>query len=233
MRTLEATNAARPAPDGAPEPTWLRDGPLLRAGGVTVLDGLADRRTFAMLCAEAQAIYPTCDRQVCDVEAGDDGRRAMPARSLCSAGGGPAQDAFYASSHLHHALRQLCGGPLRPTGSRGSYSYYVQPGDFLGLHVDILACDVTLITVLTDTSPADGAALAVHRRNVGQPLSVLRDAGGKDEELVKAAAGQHIVILGGLVPHRVLPLRAGGQRVISALCFEALPHPGRASIPGD
>jgi hypothetical protein len=29
------------------------------------------------------------------------------------------------------------------------------------------------------------------------------------------------VILGGLVPHRVLPRGARGQRVISALCFRA------------
>ena len=41
------------------------------------------------------------------------------------------------------------------------------------------------------------------------------------EEVVKATAGSTIVILGGLVPHRVLPLTAG-QRVISALCFEAV-----------
>jgi hypothetical protein len=31
------------------------------------------------------------------------------------------------------------------------------------------------------------------------------------------------VILGGIVPHRVLQLVAGGLRVISALCFELLP----------
>ena len=144
----------------------------------------------------------------------------MPPRQLSTAGGGPAQDAWYRSPALTAFLGSVCGGPVRPSGSRGSYSYYVAPADHLGLHLDIVTCDITVINVLTDSSPDDGGALAVQRGNVGVPLSVLRRAGHAQEEIVKAPAGSTIVILGGLVPHRVLPLRAG-QRVISALCFEA------------
>lgn len=209
--------------DDAAEPAWLREGPLFRAGGVAVFDGLTDQRTLMMLCAEAQANYPACDRQVCVSDAGDDNRGGLPARSLCSSGGGPVQDELYGWPHLHAFLSRLCGGPVLPSGSRGSYSYYVQPGDFLGLHLDIVTCDLTLITVLTDTSPQDGGALAVHRHDIGVPVSTLRAACYPNEEVIKASAGQHIVILGGIVPHRVLPLVAGGQRVISALCFELLP----------
>jgi hypothetical protein len=44
--------------------------------------------------------------------------------------------------------------------------------------------------------------------------------------LIKARPGQSILLLGGLVPHRVEPLGPVGQRVISALCFRADAPPG-------
>jgi len=201
---------------------WLLQGPLFRAGGVTVVEGLADMHTTAALCAEAQAQYACADRQVCDVVSSDhcDGRGGVPPRQLSTSSGGPAQDDWYRSTALLAYLCRLCGGPVRPAGSRGSYSYYVSRDDHLGLHLDIVTCDVTVINVLADSSPDQGGALVVQRGNVGVPLSVLRRSTQPGEELVKAAAGSTIVLLGGLVPHRVLPLNSG-QRVISALCFEA------------
>jgi hypothetical protein len=188
-----------------------------------VYDGLVDGQILAALCAEAQANYASADRQVCDVLTSDncDWRGGVPPRQLSTAGGGPVQDEFYRSPHLRSFLSQVCGGPVRPSGSRGSYSYYVAPADHLGLHLDILTCDLTVINVLTDSAPDNGGSLAVHRGSVGVPLSVLRRRPTHhDEEVVKAPAGSTIVILGGLVPHRVLPITTG-QRVISALCFEA------------
>jgi hypothetical protein len=204
------------------EPPWLRQGPLFLSGGVAVVDGLIDSRALADLCAEAQANYALADRQVCDVFTSDncDGRGGVPPRQLSTAGGGLVQDELYRSPHLRSFLSDLCGGPVRQSGSRGSYSYYLAPGDHLGLHLDIVTCDITVISVLSDSSPDNGGALAVQRGNIGVPLSVLRRSPHFDEEVVKAPAGSTIVILGGLVPHRVLPMRTG-QRVISALCFEA------------
>lgn len=204
------------------EPPWLRRGPLFRGGGVAVCDGLLAPRTFAALCAEAYAQYGSADRQVCDVLTRDncDGRGGVPPRQLATSGGGPAQDEFYRSSHLLTYLSEVCGGPVKPTGSRGSYSYYVAPGDYLGLHLDILTCDITVINVLDDSSPDAGGSLAVHRGRVGVPLSVLRRSPRLTDEVVKATPASTIVLLGGLVPHRVLPI-SRGQRVISALCFEA------------
>jgi hypothetical protein len=40
--------------------------------------------------------------------------------------------------------------------------------------------------------------------------------------IVRAMAGQTVVLLGSLVPHRTIPLDGQGQRVISALCFQAV-----------
>ena len=202
---------------------WLLQGPLFQSGGIAVVDGLTDAQTFVALCAEAQANYAIADRQVCDVVTSDncDGRGGVPPRQLSTAPGGPVQDELYRSPYLHGFLSRLCGGPIRPSGSRGSYSYYVAPADHLGLHLDIVTCDVTVISVLADSSPDYGGALALQRDCVGVPLSILRRSTHVREEVVKAPAGSTIVILGGLVPHRVLPLTMG-QRVISTLCFEAV-----------
>lgn len=216
---------ARAGATGAPPlpVPWLLQGSLFQSGGIIVVDGLTDERTFAALCAEAQANYAIADRQVCDVVSSDncDGRGGVPPRQLSTAPGGPAQDELYRSPYLHGYLSQLNGGPIRPSGSRGSYSYYVTPADHLGLHLDIVTCDVTVISVLADSSPDNGGALAVQRGSVGVPLSILRRSPHVHEEVVKAPAGSTIIILGGLVPHRVLPMTTG-QRVISALCFEAV-----------
>jgi hypothetical protein len=201
---------------------WLLQGPLFRAGGVAVVDGITDHQTMAALSVEAQAQYAVADRQVCDAVTSDncDWRGGVPPRQLSTASGGPAQDALYRSASLLEFLGRVCGGSVRPSGSRGSYSYYVSRDDYLGLHLDIVTCDVTVISVLADSSPDHGGALVVQRGNVGVPLSVLRRSPQAGEEVVKAAAGSTIILLGGLVPHRVLPLNTG-QRVISALCFEA------------
>ena len=167
------TGVTGPPPLEAP---WLRQGPLFRSGGVAVYDGLIGRQIFAALCAEAQANYASADRQVCDVLTSDncDWRGGVPPRQLSTAGGGPVQDEFYRSPHLRSFLSEVCGGPVRPSGSRGSYSYYVAPADHLGLHLDILTCDVTVINVLTDSAPDTGGSLAVQPGSVGVPLSVLR-----------------------------------------------------------
>ena len=210
----------------------LVHGPLGRAGGVAVFDGVPDPGTCTALAYEAHAAYPDSTRQVLADSDGADGRGGMPARALQTSGAGAVQDALYASGWLHEFLSAHCGQPIGPSGNRGSYSYYVEAGDHLDLHLDVDTCDVTLITVLhDDTDPSDpGGALAVYPRAFGAPLRSVRAAPEEGAVLVKARPGQSIVILGGLVPHRVLPLGGSGQRIISALCFRAGPPdpPGRA-----
>jgi hypothetical protein len=188
-----------------------------------VFDGVPDPGTCTALAHEARAAYPESSRQVLERDDGADGRGGMPDRALHTAGAGAVQDALYASPGLHAFLSAQCGHPIVPSGNRGSYSYYVEPGDHLGLHLDVDSCDVTLITVLhDDTDPADpGGGLAVYPSRLGAPLRDVRDAPEAGMGLIKADPGQSIVILGGLVPHRVLPLGASGQRIISALCFTA------------
>ena len=211
----------RPATDAAL--ARLASGPLARAGGVAVFGGVPDASTCQALAWEALGAYPESSRQVLDRDDGAQGRGGMPSRALQTAGGGAVQDALYGSPALHAFLSAQCGLPIVPSGNRGSYSFYVEPGDFLGLHLDVDTCDVTLITVLQDgTEPNDpGGGLAVYPAALGAPLGHVRAAGDAGMAVVKARPGESVVLLGGLVPHRVLPLGASGQRVIPALCFTA------------
>jgi hypothetical protein len=112
---------------------------------------------------------------------------------------------------------------VRPTGTRGSYSYYVHAGDHLGLHLDIETCDVTLISVLRDDAGPDrpSGGLLVHAAHLGRDLHEVRREPGRGLGLVKAGPGQSVVLLGGLLPHETVPVDEGGTRVISALCFVA------------
>jgi hypothetical protein len=202
----------------------LLHGPLGQAGGVTVFADLPDHATLAAMAAEATQAYSAGTRQDNDVSDGADGRGGVPPRSLTSGAGGPVQDALYASPQLHRFLEALCGVAMLPSGNRGSYSYYVQEGDFLDVHLDIPTCDLTLITVLDDkASPDDaGGALEAFPSDIGVPLSSVRERGCTGGHIVKAPPGHTVAILGGLVPHRVLPLAPSSQRVISALCFQAI-----------
>jgi hypothetical protein len=201
----------------------LAAGPLGQAGGVAFFEGLPENAVCAQLLHEALEAYGHSSRQI--VVTGDNapGRGGSPPRALNTAGGSPAQDALYESAWLHTFLSRQCGVPVTPTGTRGSYSYYVAPGDYLGLHLDIDTCDVTLITVLRDdTLPGDPAGgLLVHLGAFGGTLDQVRQSAGIGTALVKARPGQSIILLGGLLPHETIPLPDTGQRIISALCFRA------------
>ncbi len=204
-------------------------GPALLAGplatrhrGFAVVEWF-DQATLAALCGEATAVYGEADYQETLVDDHADGRGGMPARSIWTAGGGPVQQAVYHDPELHRRLRVLCGVAMAPSGGRGSYSFYMG-GAFLALHRDIVTCDLSMITVLSDTSdPADrGSTLVAYPDRNHEPLSSIRADQDRGAEPVHAGVGQTVLILGGIVAHQVLPTLASTQRVVSVLCFEAL-----------
>jgi hypothetical protein len=205
-------------------PEALLGSRLLRSGGFAVYQGLPDAATFAALYAEAVACQATAVRQErwqADVH---QGRGGTPRRALFTVGGGPAQDALYRADWLQRLLSGQCGLPVVPSGNRGSYSYYARAGDFLDLHLDIDTCDLAMISVLHDGShpAAQSGALVVYPSRIGEPLPAIHANPRRGACLVKVHTGQSIVMLGGLLPHRVLPVVEHQLRCISVLCFRAL-----------
>lgn len=204
-----------------PEP--ILESALMRQGGFAVYEGLPGS-LLTELFNEAHLQYLHATPQESWEEDTEEVRGGTPKRSLLTAEAGPVQDTLYRSGWLADFLSDTCGVPVVPSGNRGSYSYYARPGDFLDLHRDIETCDVAMITGLHDNSdPCDQAGgLVLYPNRIYESLSAIRARPNEGAGLVKLTSGQSIIMLGGVVPHRVLPVRQGQVRIISVLCFRAL-----------
>ncbi|MEM9138350.1 MAG: hypothetical protein AAGB15_00840, partial [Pseudomonadota bacterium] len=116
-------------------------------------------------------------------------------------------------------LEELSGQGLKPTGERGSYSYYDRPGHYLGLHRDIQTCDLTLITCLSrHDGPAPSGALRLYPKSIRSDLDAISDDTVYRDISMKP--GQSVILLGGCVPHQVLPAAEGFSRSIAVLCYQ-------------
>ena len=217
----------RPHQPSIPVHQALLGSPLVADhGGFGVYEDLVPPEIARALTAEALGAYWAGSEQV--VRVGNDGigRGAHPARKLVHSGGGPVQKQIYRSEAILAFLERICGMPVRPTGDRGSFNYYTRAQDFMGRHLDIIDCDLVILTVLQDLStPAETAG--AYRLFTGHIGVSLRDIGSQcvnTAPVVKVKSGQSLVLFGGLVPHEVLPVRANQARVVSAFCYRARPH---------
>lgn len=207
-------------------PDILLRSPLMRNGGYLVFDELIDRATWARLAAEAQGLAATAVAHLVTEPDREELRGGQPQRKFASAEGGPVQDAVYTSPALAGHLLAWAGAHFAPTGRRGSFTYYRRPGDHLALHRDVRTCDLAMITVL-DRRGGDGRSgtLTVYPRRLGDTLSEIRRTPRRGGEPVDLAAGQSVLLFGGLVPHCVTATAPGQSRTVSLLCFR-LVSPG-------
>jgi hypothetical protein len=231
-RAIASSIDANGRPAAVVIPPAIRRSPLVaRAGGFAIYTGLPDPATFSRLRAEARAAFVDAepqewwgrDRGADEQNDLSADRRTQPRRSYLLSLGGPVQAAMCQSTQLVRFLSSECGLELRPSASRGSYSYYSRTGDFLDLHRDLETCDVAMITVLHDnTSPmSPSGALVLYSDRMTEPVAAIQarpEFGGKT---IKLAPAQTIVMFGGIVPHRVLPVVEGQARVVSVVCFRA------------
>lgn len=193
----------------------------LRSGLFGVYTGLVDADLLGLMRAEAEGFADIVTDARCTVDRPDEGRGGTPARAFLTAPGGAVQDAFYAAGWLAAAVSDLVGRSCTPTAGRGTYNYYVRPGDHLALHRDIEECDVSVITgvVRDDPAGAGGGRLLLHPHCAAMPLSRARVE--RDERVValELQEGQTLVMLGGRIPHRLTPMGERQARIVSVLCF--------------
>lgn len=189
------------------------------AGGYLVVAGLFDEGTLQAMREEADSVRAAGQRGYVALSDGTEGRGGAPARAYRSGAGGDVHRSLHGCRQMAETLGDLCGVPVLSTGG-GTYSYYEQAGDFLALHRDILQCDLAVITSLTDCL-GDGSTgeLTVYPRFVRQALSTVRAAGSSSGTVIPLGRGQTIVLLGGLVPHEVIPTCAGQERIVAINCY--------------
>ena len=205
------------------EREWRRlaHSPLLQRGGLALFEGLFDAPVTQALWAESRQGPRRSDLQ----PPGDTEqvRGGAPARQLSSVAGGALQQSLYGHPELLALLAQQVGSPVRPCGERASYSVYDSTGAHLDLHRDVPGCDLALIACLQDShAQAAGGATDIWFDDALTPLGVLREGGGGRPTRVALQPGQQMLLHGGLLPHRIRPLEAGRQRVVSLMCFEIL-----------
>lgn len=204
------------------EQEWLRlrRSPLLARGGVALYSGLFDSPTLQTLLVEAERNSPRFDSlpDESDVEAV---RGGSPARRLWSVVGGPVLGALYASPALGAFVAGEVGMPIRPCGSQASFSIYHGQGAHLGVHRDVVGCDLALICCLADNEPcADGGCSEVWPLDLCTPLDELRRGDCQPSYSLALQPGQVMLMHGGLLPHRIRATGASRRRVVALMCFE-------------
>jgi hypothetical protein len=196
---------------------------LMRQGGYAIVPGLFASDARASLRREADdqrsLAQDVCVRRS-DAELV---RGGDPARKFLNASGGPVQLALYANLDLQQAVASIVGLPIVPTGSRGTFTYYCRPFDFLTIHRDIVTCDVALITCLAETGVrGSGGKLCLYPQRIWEDLGSLRREPVRGAVPVRLAPGETAILLGGVVPHCTLPVGGGQCRIVSLLCYRAL-----------
>lgn len=204
-------------------PPAIAASPLLAQGGVGVYDGLVAGAVLQQLIEESMRSYATAADQGSSVPNPEENRGGVPLRRFLTGAGGPVQQAFYQSEWVRAFLEHATGLRLKPTGSVGTFSYYVRPGDFLDLHRDIVTCDIAVITLLYQegTGSNGGGALCVYPARHREALSAIRSTPNEGAFAVQPEAGQTMVLLGGVIPHCVLPTKPDQRRITSVLCYRA------------
>jgi hypothetical protein len=148
-------------------------------------------------------------------------RGGQPSRRLYSSQGEKVLQNLYCNANILRQLEKCTGLRLIPSGEQGSYSYYLHRGDYLSLHRDIHSCDVTFITTLYDQSSHNnkGGMLCLYPERRLEPLNHILKTPLQGATLLRLQQGDSLILLGGVIPHWVLPIQKNEIRVAALLCY--------------
>lgn len=201
-------------------PSTVQRSPLMRNGGFAVFEGLLGEDVMSALTAEAFEAYSSSTRSHV-TNTGDRAERGgSPARRFASSPGGPIQAGFYNATEMIDFVSDLAGDRVKPTGGLATFSYYVSPGDHLDVHRDVVECDLAVITCLADSTPDRvSGSLHVYPDRLAESVMSIRATRERGGQRVHLTPGQTIVLFGGIVPHRLDPVAADQQRIVSVMCY--------------
>jgi hypothetical protein len=217
---------------------------LLAAHGGAAVIRLLDDAAVAALASEALSHHAGAAVQEVCCPGDEFERRGDPDRWLESATGGPLLQEFYNSQKVGSALIELTGVRWKTAGGAGTFSYYRRAGHHLGLHRDLELCDLAVITCVYDDAPrlfggpaepaprlfggpaepapreASSGVLCLYPSRTSETLEAIR-ADDHGAMHIRLAPGQSLVLLGGVIPHRLLPMKPGHTRIVAPLCYQA------------
>lgn len=201
----------------------LAASPLVAAGGALRTRVLAPA-TLADLVRDALAAHrEAAEARVepdPDAERGEP-ERGNPERWLESAPGGPALARFTGSAEVLDVLTRATGVTWRPAGP-GTWSYYRREGHHLGVHRDLSVCDLAVITCVCDRGgEGQQGLLRLWPTRAGESSDAIR-RDPRDAHHLRLRTGETLLLLGGLVPHQLLPLGPRQLRIVAPLCYQAV-----------
>jgi hypothetical protein len=189
---------------------------LLERGGVAIVRGLLGSALEAQLLAEANERLWKAEWFVSHGR-NLEWRGGEPARKYRATAAGSGQYAVFSSKAMTEAISEACGFAVKSSGT-GSYTYYHDAGDYLGLHRDIELCEVATITCLEDDGPGLRGGLRAYPEYAGRPLIAIYEDRPQGLDLT-TFPGDTIVIAGGFIPHEVTPIVHGQRRTVALACF--------------
>lgn len=171
------------------------------------------------LKVEAAGLHTGAERVVKDVyELWADGQEF---RSPVRYGFAPETNdlkSLHGSRELRDLASELADAQVEPTYS--GYLFY-EDGDFIGLHTDLPACELTLLVAVADDCPP----LVVHPEFVGVPAEELKDLSETSRGAPKGGLalaivpGSAIALFGGGLPHQTRPIPQGRASIVATLCY--------------
>jgi hypothetical protein len=125
---------------------------------------------------------------------------------------------LHGSRELRELAGELADAVVEPTYS--GYLFY-EDGDFIGLHTDLPACELTLLVAVEDDCPP----LVVHPELAGmggEELKALSEVSRGAPEgglALPIVPGSTIALFGGGLPHQTRPIPEGRASIVATLCY--------------
>ena len=197
----------------------LARSPLIDGGGLLRTRMVGDIGLGALVRDAVQAHPHAAEAHMISRASGE---RGDPDRWLESAPGGPALERFAHSEAVLDTLTRATGVAWQPAGP-GTWSYYRREGHHLGIHRDLAVCDLAVITCVVDEGGhGTQGLLRLWPSRARESIDDIRHNPRRAIHL-RIAAGQTVLLLGGLVAHQVLPLGPQQIRIVAPLCYQAVP----------
>ena len=171
--------------------------------------------------SEAHELHPRAERIVKEkYELWTDGQEFRSPVSYGIAFDTECLRAVHASQPMLTLASELAGRAMEPTYS--GYLYF-EDGDFIGLHTDLPACELTFLAPVA----ADCPPLIVHPELVGQrpeelkELSEAVDGSPTGGTTVPVVPDFLAALFGGGLPHQTRRVTASDTSIMATLCYAA------------